>query len=108
MHGTRQTTTEALTLLGNLIETQRRQRKWSVEHAAKIIGINARTYRAIELGKPTVSIGAAFDAANALGVPLFGATGPAPVPYLAAQLAQAQLALLPQRTPPMPELDNDF
>lgn len=104
--GNRSDTREALELLGNLIELARRERRWTIEHTAAVIGINPRTYRAIELGKPTVAIGAAFDAATTLGVPLFAPT--VIDAKQAAQITQSRLALLPQRAPTLPELNNDF
>jgi len=104
--GNRSDTREALELLGNLIELARRERRWTIEHTAAVIGMNPRTYRAIELGKPTAAIGAAFDAATALGVPLFAPT--VIDAKQAAQITQNHLALLPQRAPTLPELNNDF
>lgn len=96
----------SLNLLGNLIEVARRKRGWTITHAAQVVGLNPRTYRAIEQGKPTVAIGAAFDAAIALGVPLFHEEDQVREALRAA--TQAQLQLLPARVAPMTELPNDF
>ncbi len=62
---------EAARLLGAQIRFARRKRRWSQEELAERVGITARTVYKIEHGDPSVSLGAAFEAAALLGVPLF-------------------------------------
>ena len=60
-------------LLGARIRLARRQRRWSQDELAARAGITPRTVSKIEHGDLSVGIGAAFEAAALLGVPLFHA-----------------------------------
>jgi transcriptional regulator with XRE-family HTH domain len=62
---------EAARLLGAQIRLARRKRRWSQAELAERVGITARTVYKIEHGDPSVSLGAAFEAAALLRVPLF-------------------------------------
>ncbi len=87
---------EAARLLGAQIRLARRERHWSQEELAERVGITARTVYKIEHGDLSVGLGAAFEAAALLGVPLFHAERS----RLSADLdrAQARSALLPRPT----------
>jgi transcriptional regulator with XRE-family HTH domain len=62
---------DAARLLGSQINLARRERRWSQEELAERIGVTARTVYKIERGDLSVSLGAAFEAAALVGVPLF-------------------------------------
>ncbi|MFI4991850.1 MAG: helix-turn-helix transcriptional regulator [Solirubrobacterales bacterium] len=64
---------EAARLLGAQIRLARRKRRWSQAELAERVGITARTVYKIEYGDLSVSLGAAFEAAALLRVPLFHA-----------------------------------
>jgi transcriptional regulator with XRE-family HTH domain len=85
---------EAARLLGAQIRLARRERRWSQEELATRIGITARTVYKIERGDLSVGLGAAFEAAALVGVPLFHAERS----RLSADLdrVQARSALLPR------------
>lgn len=99
---------DAARLLGARIRLARRERRWSQEELAGRIGITARTVYKIEHGDLSVRLGAAFEAAALLGVPLFHAERS----RLSAELdhAEARSALLPRprRTPRDEEVNDDF
>jgi transcriptional regulator with XRE-family HTH domain len=80
--------------LGTEIALVRRERRWSQSELAERIGMSLGTVRAIEKGTPSVSLGAAFEAATVLGIDLFGGTD-----AVAARAAtnRRTLRLLPQR-----------
>lgn len=62
---------EALTLLGQLIKANRVKRKLGVEELADRVGISRDMLYRIERGDPRCNIGAVFEAATIVGVPLF-------------------------------------
>jgi transcriptional regulator with XRE-family HTH domain len=83
-------------MLGAQIRLARRERRWSQEELAERTGITARTVSKIEHGDLSVGLGAAFEAAALLGVPLFHAERS----RLALDLdrVEARSALLPRPT----------
>ncbi len=99
---------EAARLLGAQIRLARRERRWSQDELAERAGITARTVYKIEHGDLSVGLGAAFEAAALLGVPLFHAERS----RLGADLdrTEARSALLPRPTRPRPtdEVNDDF
>lgn len=66
-----QYTTEAISLLGKLIQLGRKKRQWSQLDFAERIGVSRQTVQRIEKGDPTCAIGLVFEAAALVGVPLF-------------------------------------
>ena len=64
-------TRKAITTLGILIRTARRERTFSQAALAERVGVTRQTIIAIEKGDPNVSIGTLFEAAYILGIPLF-------------------------------------
>jgi transcriptional regulator with XRE-family HTH domain len=99
---------DAARLLGAQIRLARRERRWSQNELASRIGVTARTVSKIEHGDLGVGLGAVFEAAALLGVPLFHADRS----RLSADLdrAEARSALLPrpQRARPGDEVKDDF
>ncbi|MDQ3629886.1 MAG: helix-turn-helix domain-containing protein [Actinomycetota bacterium] len=85
---------EAARLLGAEIRLARRERRWSQDDLAARAGITSRTLSKIEHGDMSVGLGAAFEAAALVGVPLFYAERS----RLSADLdrAEARSALLPR------------
>lgn len=98
---------EAARLLGNRIRLARIERRWTLEELAERVGINHVTMRKVERGDPTVGLGAAFEAAVLVGVPLFHADPERRL--LEARDVEARLALLPKRARrPVKDVGNDF
>jgi transcriptional regulator with XRE-family HTH domain len=100
-------TQDAARLLGAQIVLGRHERRWSAEELARRVGISRRTLSKIERGDPSVGLGAAFEAARLVGVPLFGADRD----RLRAELSRSRerLALLPQRVRAQGgAVDDDF
>jgi transcriptional regulator with XRE-family HTH domain len=99
---------EAARLLGAQIRLARRERRWSQDELAARAGITPRTVSKIEHGDLSVGLGAAFEAAALLGVPLFHAERS----RLRADIdrAEARSALIPRpsRTRPHEEVQDDF
>lgn len=99
---------EAARLLGARIRLARRQRRWSQDELAARAGITPRTVYKIEHGDLSVGLGAAFEAAALLGVPLFHAERS----RLSADLdrTEARSALLPRpsRIRTEDEVKDDF
>lgn len=99
---------EAARLLGAEIRLARRRRRWSQDELAARAGITARTVSKIEHGELSVGLGAAFETAALLGVPLFHAERS----RLTADLdrAEARSALLPRpsRGRMDDEVNDDF
>jgi len=91
------TATAALKTLGAQIEIARRTLGWSIDDTAARLGVNPRTVRAVEHGRPTVGVGTAFAYADLVGVRLFGLEADDLV--RARRLGEETLALLPARTP---------
>ncbi len=99
---------EAARLLGAEIRLARRRRRWSQDELAARTGVTARTIYKVEHGDLSVGLGAAFEAAALLGVPLFHSDRS----RLSADLdrAEARSALLPRpsRAPSNDEVMDDF
>ncbi|HWC48452.1 MAG TPA: helix-turn-helix transcriptional regulator [Solirubrobacterales bacterium] len=98
---------DAAKLLGAQIRQGRHARRWSAEELAKRAGVSRPTLGKIERGDPSVGLGAAFEAARLVGVPLFGEGRD----QLKTELARSRdrLALLPQRVrPSRRDVDDDF
>jgi transcriptional regulator with XRE-family HTH domain len=62
---------EAITLLGKSIKEGRISRKYTAVDLADRAGISRALLYRIEQGDPTCSIGAVFESASIVGVPLF-------------------------------------
>jgi transcriptional regulator with XRE-family HTH domain len=101
---------DAAAVLGQQIKAARFARKWTATELAARIGVDRRTVAAIETGDPAVSIGNALNAADILGVPLFGAEDRLELARLRRE-GRDRLALLPTRVDAprkKPEPDDDF
>lgn len=101
---------DALAVLGQQIKAARYARQWTAAELAERVGVDRRTVAAIEAGEPAVSIGNVFNAADILGVPLFGAEDRAELSRLLCE-GRDRLALLPTRVAPprrKAEPDDDF
>ena len=68
-------TLEALTLLGRLIRLCRVEARLTADELASRVGISRALLHRIEKGDPSTSIGAVFEAATVVGVPLFEGAG---------------------------------
>lgn len=97
---------EAARLLGAEIRAARRERRWTIQQLAERVGASPTTISKVEHGDPGVTLGIAFEAAALLRVPLFDAD-PEVRRREAARVAHL-LSLLPSRTTPLPEPDDDF
>lgn len=99
---------DAARILGAQIAAARRRRRWTATRLAEQVNVSLPTLRKIERGDPSVALGTVFDAAVAVGVPLFGADVDR-VAALARHI-EDRLALLPARVTPIgdEELDDDF
>ncbi len=101
---------DAAVVLGQQIKVARLARKWTAAELAARVGVDRRTVAAIEAGDPGVSIGNAFNAADIVGVPLFGAEDRAELARLRRE-GRDRLALLPTRVDKprkKTEPDDDF
>jgi transcriptional regulator with XRE-family HTH domain len=94
---------DAARLLGARIRLARRERRWSQAELAARAGITPRTLSKVEHGDLSVGLGAAFEAAALVGVPLFEAERS----RLSIDLdrTEARSALLPR--PPRTRLDRE-
>lgn len=61
----------ATVILGELIRRRRIHQQLTIEQAADIVGVSAKTISRIERGTGTSTIGHVFNTAAALGVELF-------------------------------------
>lgn len=61
----------ALQVLGSYIHEKRVARNFTAQQAGELIAVSARTWRQIERGEASVSVGHVFNAATVLGIPLF-------------------------------------
>ena len=95
----------AIELLGSLIRIARKERKMTVQELADRAGISRGLVQRIERGDPNCSIGAAFEAATIVGVPLFELDSK----QLSQKLNQAneKLALLPKSVHKLRQTVND-
>ena len=89
-----QHTTEATRLLGRLIKTGRKGRRWSASDLAERIGVSLVTLRRIENGRPTCAIGLVFEAAALVGIPLFDSDQTRLTTHL--ERTDAMLTLMPK------------
>ncbi|EFO28690.1 toxin-antitoxin system, antitoxin component, Xre family [Roseibium sp. TrichSKD4] len=99
-------TRHGLKLLGSEIRRIRSKRKMTQNELASRVGCSRDSIIAIEAGKPTVAIGAAFEAASVLGIELFGGRDRV---VREIERVQSELNLLPDRIRvKKPEFDDDF
>lgn len=101
---------DAAAVLGQQVKSARIARKWTAAELAERIGVDRRTVAAIEAGDPAVSLGNAFNAADILGVQLFGAQDRSELARLRRE-GRDRLALLPTRVDKprrKAEPDDDF
>jgi transcriptional regulator with XRE-family HTH domain len=99
-------TKEAARLLGARIRLGRKERRWTVRQLAERVGVTEGTLRKIEQGEPSVSLGAALEAAVLVGVPLFD--GDPDRRSLERGRVEDHLALLPARIREPRQPKNDF
>jgi transcriptional regulator with XRE-family HTH domain len=101
---------DAAAVLGQQIKAARIARKWTAADLAARIGVDRRTVAGMEAGNTSVSVGNMFNAADILGVPLFGAEDRAELARLRRE-GRDRLALLPTRVDAprkKAEPDDDF
>lgn len=88
-------TVAAVSLLGALVQLERKSRRMTAQELADRLGVDRSTVQRLEHGDPKVEMGLAFEACAILGIPLFeeNARG------LNMRLDEAgkRLALLPNR-----------
>lgn len=84
---------EAIALLGTAIRVARIEHNLKMDEVAERAGISRGLLRRIENGDPGVSVGAMFEAASVVGVPLFEVERSRLGNHLALQ--NEKLALLP-------------
>lgn len=87
-------TRDATELLGSLIRAARKERKLTVQETADRAGISRGLLQRIEKGDLKCEIGAVFEVATIVGVPLFDADQAAMTIYL--DQTRGKLALLPK------------
>ena len=100
------TARRSIEVLGAEIQLMRRQRGWSEEELARRLGSSRKTVRAIESALPTVAIGYVFEAAQLVGIELFGGGG-----AISERLSKTRthLELLPKHMHTrLPEIKDDF
>lgn len=97
---------QAITLLGQQIKLARKQRRMTAQELADRAGISRGLVQRIEKGDPGCQIGAVFEAAAIVGVPLFDADSAA----LSSRIKRAneQIALLPAHTHPGKKVEDAF
>ena len=98
---------EAVELLSKLIRAGRKERKLTVQELADRAGVSRGLIQRIEKGDMKCQIGAYFEVAAILGIPLFDSDASS----LSRQIAQQneKLALLPKTVQkPRKEVDDDF
>ena len=84
----------AISLLGGLVRTARKQRGLTAQETADRAGISRGLLQRIEKGDPKCGIGAVFEVATIVGVRLFDADEAALAGY--ARQTERHLALLPK------------
>jgi len=89
-----------------MISAARRERGMTGAELAERVGITRVTLRRIERGEPGVAIGTVFEAANLVGVPLFGQDA-AGLRHLRGQV-ESRVALLPAHVRRTKQVDDDF
>jgi len=100
-------TKSTLQVFGDMIHVARRERQMSQQSLAERIGVTRQTISAIEKGDSKVSIGAVFEAATVVGIPLL-AENRQDLQKLSTVVA-GLASLLPERTHDQKvEIDDDF
>lgn len=100
-------TRDAVTVVGQLVASERRRQRRTAVDLAERAGISRDTLYRVERGDPNVAIGTALELLVLLGVPLFSRDADG----LAHQVASGRqlLALLPDRVRPTSRTpDDDF
>lgn len=87
---------DALRTLGSMIRIARVERGWTQKHLGGVAGTSERTITLIERGEPSVSSGNLFNAAAAVGVPLFQINDPVELTRLRHR-GEEIVALIPKR-----------
>ena len=99
---------DAARLLGAQIRLARRRRRWSQDELATRAGITPRTVSKIEHGDLSVGLGAAFEAAALLSVPLFHSDRSRLTDDLDRTNARSALLARPSRPQPDDAVMDDF
>lgn len=98
---------DAVALLGILIRSARKEQKLSEQETADRAGISRGLLQRIESGNPKCEIGAVFEVATLVGIPLFDA-GPSRLAQHRRQ-ANEKLTLLPKSVrKPTRTVNDDF
>jgi transcriptional regulator with XRE-family HTH domain len=101
-------TRDAVTILGQIVASERRAQQRTAADLAERAGISRDTLYRVERGDPSVAVGTVLELLVLLGVPLFGEDAEA----LAREAAVGRrlLTLLPARIrrPAEAEPDDDF
>lgn len=98
---------DAVTVIGQLIASERRRQRRTAADLAARAGISRDTLYRVERGDPSVAIGTALELLVLLGVPLFGTDAEGLARHVAT--GRQLLALLPDRVRPAPRTpDDDF
>ena len=98
---------EAITLLGNLIRTARKEHKMTAQELADRAGISRGLLQRIEKGDPKCELGATFEVAAIVGVKLFGAEATTLTKHI--RQTEDKLALLPKSVRKKARVaDDDF
>ncbi|NLB47452.1 MAG: helix-turn-helix transcriptional regulator [Microbacteriaceae bacterium] len=98
---------DALLVLGQHIREARVQRGWTQRQLASVIAASERTVSLIERGDAAISIGHAFNAASAVGVPLFQIEDPQELAELRHR-GEVILGLLPKRVVKQKEVPREL
>lgn len=100
-------TRDAITLLGGLIRSARKQRKYTTQEVADRAGVSRGLIQRIEKGDPSCGIGAVFEVATIVGVKLFDADKNSLAQHI--HQTEEKLALLPKSVRKMKKkVDDDF
>ncbi len=98
---------DAVTLMGEQIRLQRKQRHWTEQNLADRAGIARATLQKIEKGAMSSAIGLVFEVAALVGIRLF-ATEHGPLSRH-IEYTRDKMALLPQRIHmPRKAVQDDF
>ena len=98
---------DAVTLLGGLIRTARKERKLTVQEVADRAGVSRGLMQRIEKGDLKCEIGAVFEVATIVGVKLFDADESTMAKYI--RQTEDKLALLPKSVRKRTRaVDDDF
>ena len=99
---------DALRVTGQLVETGRRERQWTVAELAARAGVSPRTVRAVEEGAPGTSFATVLEMLRLTGTSPFGVEDAAEMARMRRR-GEENLALLPSRVyPARVEADDDF